>query len=147
MNWTYDDGGRAAAGFGNKKVGDCVCRAIAIATEQPYRTVFDALSAYGWAPGRRAMIRDADGLYRPRPDNEMQLTREYLAGLGWEWTPTMRVGSGCTVHLRASELRPGRLVVRVAGHLTAVIHGVLHDTYDCSRDGTRCVYGYWRRAS
>jgi len=24
-----------------------------------------------------------------------------------------------------------------------VIDGVLHDTHDCSRDGTRCVYGYW----
>ena len=22
--------------------------------------------------------------------------------------------------------------------------GVVHDTYDPSRDGTRCVYGYWR---
>lgn len=21
----------------------------------------------------------------------------------------------------------------------------VHDTYDPSRDGTRCVYGYWRR--
>jgi hypothetical protein len=26
-----------------------------------------------------------------------------------------------------------------------VIDGVIHDTHDCSRGGTRCVYGYWRK--
>jgi hypothetical protein len=64
--------------------------------------------------------------------------------LGWVWTPTMQIGSGCTVHLRADELPPGRLVVSVSKHLTAVIDGVIHDTHDCSRRGTRCVYGYWQ---
>jgi hypothetical protein len=39
---------------------------------------------------------------------------------------------------------PGRLVVRLSKHVAAVVDGVLHDTYDCSRGGTRCVYGYWR---
>ena len=82
MSWKHDDGGRAAAGFKGSKASDCVCRAIAIATEQPYRTVFDDLSALGWFPKMRGMMRDADGLYRPRPDDEKQLTREYLAGLG-----------------------------------------------------------------
>lgn len=43
-----------------------------------------------------------------------------------------------------NELPPGRLVVSVSKHLTAVVDGVIHDRYDPSRDGTRCVYGYWR---
>lgn len=30
-------------------------------------------------------------------------------------------------------------------HLTCVKDRVLYDTYDCSRDGTRCVYGYWSK--
>lgn len=55
----------------------------------------------------------------------------------------MKIGSGCQVHLRASELPPGPLVVRVSRHLTAVIDGVIYDTHDCSRAGTRCVYGYF----
>ena len=38
---------------------------------------------------------------------------------------------------------PGRLIVSVSRHLCAVIDGVLYDTHDCSRSGTRCVYGYW----
>jgi hypothetical protein len=31
----------------------------------------------------------------------------------------------------------------VSKHYCAVIDGVIHDTSDPSRDGTRCVYGYW----
>jgi hypothetical protein len=56
----------------------------------------------------------------------------------------MSIGSGCTVHLRDGELPMGRLIVSVSLHLVAVIDGIIHDTHDCSRDGTRCVYGYWR---
>jgi hypothetical protein len=37
----------------------------------------------------------------------------------------------------------GRLIARCSRHLVAVIDGVIHDTHDSSRDGTRCVYGYW----
>jgi hypothetical protein len=56
----------------------------------------------------------------------------------------MRIGQGCTTHLRRSELpTTGRLIVSVSKHITAVIDGVIHDTHDPSRRGTRCVYGYW----
>jgi len=57
----------------------------------------------------------------------------------------MAIGSGCTVHLRSEELPKGRLLVKVSGHLTAVIDGVLYDTHDCSRHGMRCVYGYFSK--
>jgi hypothetical protein len=91
--------------------------------------------------------KDADGLICPRPDNEMRILRDYLAVRGWRWTPTMKIGSGCTVHLRADELPTGRLIVRVSGHLVAVIDGVILDTHNCSRDGMRCVYGYFARGA
>ena len=55
----------------------------------------------------------------------------------------MKIGSGCTVHLLADELPKGRLVVSVSKHEVAVIDGEIHDIYDCSRDGSRCVYGYY----
>jgi len=35
------------------------------------------------------------------------------------------------------------LIVKVSKHLTTVIDGVLHDTHDPSRRGSRCVYGYY----
>jgi hypothetical protein len=43
MEFVYDDGGRAAAGF-KGSTGDCVVRAIAIASGKPYREVYDALN-------------------------------------------------------------------------------------------------------
>lgn len=141
MRFVYDDGGRKAAGF-KGKAGDCVCRAVAVATGKPYAEVYAELSAseIGWA--EKGMFKDTDGLYRPRSDT-MATLRAYMTGLGWKWTPTMKIGAGCTVHLSADELPPGRLIARVSKHWTAVINGVIHDTYDCSRNGTRCVYGYF----
>ena len=51
---------------------------------------------------------------------------------------------GCRYkYLRPDELPKGRIIVRVSKHLDAVVDGVLHDTFDCSRGGTRCVYGYY----
>jgi hypothetical protein len=69
--------------------------------------------------------------------------KDYMLSLGFTWTPTMTIGKGCTVHLRPDELPPGGLVVSLSRHYAAVIDGVVHDIFDPSRDGTRCVYGYW----
>ena len=41
-NYKYNDGGRADAGY-KGKAGDCVVRAIAIATGLPYQEVYDGL--------------------------------------------------------------------------------------------------------
>ena len=65
--------------------------------------------------------------------------------IGWEWIPTMAIGSGCKIHLQDGDLPRGRLIVTVSKHMVAVVDGVIHDTTDPSRDGTRCVYGYWRK--
>ncbi|MCA1571197.1 MAG: hypothetical protein LC798_12940 [Chloroflexi bacterium] len=132
---TYDDGGRAAAGY-KSEAGDCVTRAIAIATGLSYQEVYDTLGAFSKALEGAKGKTARDGVRRKVYDT-------LLEGLGWEWTPTMGIGTGCQVHLRADELPSGRLIVRLSKHLAAVIDGVLYDTHDCSRGGTRCVYGYW----
>jgi hypothetical protein len=44
MDFVYNDGGRAAAGY-KGRAGDCVVRAIAIATQKPYQEVYDAINA------------------------------------------------------------------------------------------------------
>jgi type I restriction enzyme R subunit len=72
-----------------------------------------------------------------------ETVRRYMKSIGWLWVPTMHIGQGCKVHLREGELPMGRLVVKVSRHVVAVIDGVIHDTHDCSREGTRCVYGYY----
>lgn len=143
MRFKYDDGGRAAAGF-KGEAGDCVTRAIAIATGVSYREVYDLVNE----AGKRERPRSAGKRRKPstaREGVEKKTSRALLATLGWKWTPTMAIGSGCTVHLRADELPSGRIIAAVSKHLVAVIDGVIHDTHDCSRDGTRCVYGYWMK--
>jgi len=148
--WVQDDGGRAAAGF-TGEARDCVTRAIAIATGIPYAQVYYDLHAQALSDPRHiARLRQRYGCTvrqhtSPRHGVPRQISDPYLSRLGWTWTATMRIGQGCTVHLRADELPMGRLIVRVSKHMCAVIDGVIHDTHDPSRDGTRCVYGYWRR--
>lgn len=139
MDFVFHDGGRDAAGY-NGSTGDCVTRSIAIATGKPYQEVYDALNRLAQTErvGKRKRKRSNSrtGVFR-------RTYQRYLESLGWRWISTMKIGSGCQVHLRASELPPGPLVVRVSRHLTAVIDGVIYDTHDCSRAGTRCVYGYF----
>lgn len=139
-HFIFDDGGRAAAGY-KGSAGDCVVRAIAIATQKPYQEIYDTINAHAkterLTKRRRTRSSARNGVHKPT-------SRRYLELLGWTWTPTMQIGSGCKVHLRADQLPSGRLIVSVSKHITAVIDGVIHDTYDPSRDGTRCVYGYWR---
>jgi hypothetical protein len=145
-----NDGGRRAAGFSGT-TRDCVVRSIAIAAELPYRQVYDAL--YEATLANRTTMRkltkrygkQASGHASPRTGVQPRVYKPYLEELGWIWTPTMHIGSGCKVHLRSDELPPGRLIVRASKHLCAVVDGVLHDTYDCSRKGMRCVYGYWEK--
>lgn len=142
QRFTYDDGGRRAAGF-RGGTGDCAVRSAAIATGLSYREVYDAINALALDErprGGRKRSNARTGVW-PRT-----LAR-FLEAHGFAWTPTMGIGTGCQVHLRADELPSGTLVVRVTRHFTAVIDGVIHDTHDCSRDGTRCVYGYWSRAA
>jgi hypothetical protein len=141
MSYVFDDGGRAAAGY-KGFTGDCACRAIAIATGLPYRAVYDALNAL--AKSERITKRHRKKS-NARTGVHKDTTQKYLASLGWRWVPTMSIGQGCKVHLKADELPPGRLIVKVSRHLVAVTDGVIHDTHDCSRAGTRCVYGYYAR--
>ena len=140
IDFKYDDGGRAAAGF-KGDTRDCVTRSVAIATGKPYEEIYGLIKELAQSErlGKRKRTKSS-----PRTGVHKPTTRKLMESLGWEWTPTMQIGSGCKVHLRADELPSGRLVVAVTKHITAVIDGVIHDTHDCSREGTRCVYGYWK---
>lgn len=139
MEFVYDDGGRAAAGF-KGKTGDCVCRAISIATERPYKEVYDLINEVAkterTGSKKRGKSSARKGVYKGTIAKVMER-------LGWKWKATMSIGSGCKVHLRSEELPGGRIVCSLSRHLVAVIDGVLHDTYDSTRGGERCVYGYF----
>src|SRR5215207_7357895 len=129
MGFQYNDGGRAEAGY-RGEAGDCVTRSIAIATGKSYQEVYDSLNRLATEErprGRRRRSSARDGVNRKTYD-------KYLKSLGWDWTPTMEIGGGCQVHMREEELPPGRLIVRLSKHISAVIDGVIHDTHDPSRE-------------
>jgi hypothetical protein len=146
LTWEHDDGGRWAAGF-KGHAGDCGARAASIATGRPYEDVYRLLAKFhSESPLTRWQKKRGFKWERSaRNGVTVHAMRRYLIGeCGWVWTPTMSIGSGCTVHLAVGEVpMSGPLVVRVSKHFTAVVDGTILDTYDCSRDGTRCVYGYW----
>lgn len=155
LAYARDDGGRADAGF-KGDTGDCVTRSIAIATETPYREVYEDLRVRMIAVAERSLARGKKLPRSPRLGVTTPVFRSYLDDVGWRWTPTMEIGSGCTVHLDADELPDvDRMIVRLSKHLTAVVDGVIRDTDDprrlavvvrggdAVRRETRCVYGYW----
>ena len=175
MKVVINDGGRAASGR-KGSTGDCVARSIAIASGRPYSEVYDALALINAKMPRtkRRMVRGkhlgqvtaSHGIF-----TQSKLFKDYMKSLGFVWTPTMFIGSGCKVHLADGELPRGRLIASLSRHYCAVIDGVIHDIYDPQRAdswsiepdhgqalkpgqrrnengvvtkiGGRCCYGYW----
>lgn len=128
QTWVYNDGGRAQAGYRFHEAGDCVSRAIAIATEMPYELVVDMVDKA--SKGRRGSSQS--GAYDFAYNG-------ILTALGWKRTTSK-------AHLNSDEFPPGRLILEVSSHMVALIDGVIHDTYDPSYHGSRRVYAYWKKA-
>lgn len=138
MKLQINDGGRSAAGY-RGSTGDCVTRAIAIVTERPYQEVYDLVNSYG-NNERKGKQKKSNA----RTGVRNATVKKIMKDLGFIWTPTMTIGSGCKVHLKESELPSGKIIASVSKHIVAIMDGVMHDIADPSRNGTRCVYGYWR---
>lgn len=133
MKYIYNDAGRSAAGYANL-VGDCGLRAYCIVADVPYIT--------GAKEMREHLGHDCgDGI-------SMKDYKAFLAEREFIWTPLMKIGTGCRVHLQEDELPEGRLIVRLSKHYAAIIDKVLHDNHNSSITGscTRCIYGYWRKS-
>jgi hypothetical protein len=132
-NWRYSDGGRDK--YFKGLTGDCVIRAISIVGGYNYKAVYDDLFN----------IQQELKIKNPSPRNGVskKAYHKYLIDRGWSWTPTMFIGSGCKVHVRSWELPKGKHILRLSRHLTSLIDGIIHDTFDPSRNGSRCVYGYY----
>ena len=139
MKVVLTDGGRLEAGFKGKAPGDCVTRAIALATGLPYLQVYNELNAIAQdeRPCRGKERSNArTGVHRETYDRLMKQ-------LGWLWTPTMGIGQRHRVRLRDVPAT-GKLVVTLNEHLTCVIGGVVYDNHDPSQGGERCVFSYWK---
>ena len=129
MKFVYDDGGRMRY-FKAANVSDCVVRSLAIVTGMDYKQVYDE-------------TRHLVG-YTPRNGVYPKDVKKVMKHFGGKWVACMKVGEGYKVHLANDEIpMQARIVCNLRKHVVAVINGIIHDTYDSSRNGTRCVYGYW----
>lgn len=128
-----NDGGRAEAGY-KGRANDCVVRAVAIAGQLPYKQVYRQMNVYlySYAHGRTA--RQAVPRF---------IIEKFMKMLGWKYVPAKQYGKHSNMHLNAKELPAGRIIADMDGHVSAVIDGVIHDTWDASNGGETPVLGYW----
>jgi hypothetical protein len=142
MHHQYNDGGRAEAGY-KGTTGDCVCRAVSIASGLPYQIVYERL-----ADGN-AIQRLSKRQRKPRPKSarngistKRKWFQDYMRELGATWQPCCQIGLGAAP--LSSLPQNGRLAVKFRRHYAAVIDGVLQDSWDASYGRDRAVYGYWK---
>lgn len=129
--FSWNDGGRSVGGFVGL-TGDCVSRAIAIATGLAYRDIYETLKErYGTSP-RNGVPRS---IYSP-----------YLLELGWQSVPLPSLPT--TINEMLLPEGPTVIQCQRAGrphaHLCTVIDHVLHDTWDARDDGVYQVTSIWR---
>jgi hypothetical protein len=128
--YKYSDGGRLEAGY-KGKAGDCVTRAISIATGRPYKDIYKLLSAQNKIDFGVSSARN--GIYK--------ITYERLLkemGYSWHKAPVFVGRKAKTTDMPKDKI----VIVRMAHHIVAVVNGVAHDTYDSTH---KMVYGYWAK--
>jgi len=137
----YNDGGREDAGF-KGRTGDCVTRAVAIASGLPYKEVYTALAqGTGSQRGSKKAKSARNGIKVPRNGIKVQRKwfKDYMASLGFVWNATMQIGSGCKVHLKADELPSGNIIVSLSKHYAAVMM-VFYMTHSIAAETEHAVY-------
>lgn len=99
-----------------QKLPDCVCRAISLALRLPYNYIMDKLRENG-------VCYDCDDL---TVDCYTNLIRD----LGYESSDA----GNLSVEELCSAYPDDILIIRISGHLTCAINGILHDIWDCSNE-------------
>lgn len=99
----------------SKREEDCVCRAITLATQQDYSKIQKQLNLV-------AELYECEGLCVG--------CYEHLLTNVYHFAP-VKGFSGLKVKEVAKELFDGTYLLRCYGHLTCIINGMIHDTWDC----------------
>ena len=147
-DFQYNDGGRSKYFKGTS--GDCVVRAISIASGFDYKSVYDDLfnlnqnyiDDHNNKLSRQMELRNQTS---PRNGNFKQVYHQYIIDIGFKWVPLMTIGSGCKFHLRKDEVPNGTAILSLSRHLTCVVDKVINDIYNPDRQGMRCIYGYYQK--
>ncbi len=130
-----NDGGRSAAGF-RGLTGDCVTRSIAIATDQPYIIVYEKINELSKRFAKRFKKSAA------RTGVEKKVYSRYLRSQGWERVSLTKQRGVPRARVGECELPNGALILDMYHHVSCMVDGVIHDTFDVSG---QVVFGYWRK--
>lgn len=112
-----------------KKVGDCVKRALTLATNKDYKTVSLELNRLKKVTGAKKF-------------NDNNNWKEYVKLQGWEKLsfPAIAGQPRMNGHRFVENYPKGTYLLRMSKHLVTVKDGIIYDTWDC-RD--KCVYNAW----
>lgn len=153
IDFKYNDGGRAFAEKSTGKTfvgktGDCVIRAMVIAGNLDYATVYNEIFVRTKHYGDTHNSKVAQNMRRkpsPRTGVFKPIFKSFIEeDMGFIWKPLSKIGSGTMMRINKEELpSSGTYILNTRKHLVAYIDGVLLDTYDSSRRGHGTVYGYW----
>lgn len=127
MIYEYDDGGRKAAGF-KGDTRDCVCRAIAIAMNRPYREVYDELMRLYAVKNPRTRRHRSSKRYPARRGLFLSKLRDYLE-LRYFWT---HIDPWDHDFMLLGDEPPAFpvMIVGIKRHVFTIKHGVLRDTWN-----------------
>ena len=158
VGFEYNDGGREEAGFVGS-VGDCVTRAIAIATGKDYLEVRKELmdAKKNWMENSRSRHAKRTKSSSVRNGTPKDVWRPYLESLGWERKTLIKFGDPERKELTKESVPEGIAIVEVRKHIMAVIDHVVHDSWDSREtkiwdDGVpteatkpRTINAYWTK--
>lgn len=144
--YTYNDGGRrelhdkicADRGFDTfadyKGIArDCVTRSLTIVTGLPYEQIWKRLAEINYFDGKHYSANK--GVRTGREEFKL-----YAAELGLEYVP-------CGAKFKDISFPTcGRIAIQMKGHLTAMVDGIINDTYNPAAMGRAHVFGYWKFA-
>ena len=132
MKFQYTDGGRSLAGY-TGKTGDCVVRALTLATGSSYMNMYQFVNSTSKAfeSHRRAKSSNVHGVYESSVRGIMKVMK-------FKWT-AKRVGAMLKIPTK------GSYIVSIQGHVCAVVNGIILDTHNAlTPDNLRYGYGYWK---
>ena len=109
-----------ANNYGNH-IEDCVIRSLSVLTNKPWRVVYDELSDLA---GDMGLMFDDVEFVEDYLDNRYDRECHY----------SKKVGEF------AREYPIGKYAVTMDGHITAIIDGIIYDTFDPSNRIMRCAW-------
>ena len=137
LTFKHCDGGKADAGLGTARSGDCLIRAIAIAEQQGYRKTKAELNE---------LLHEMTGGLERSCNNgtPVPVSHKYLTDRGYKLTLTPNT------YLRDHNFKGRRVIASISRHSMAIVNGQVLDTWDsrqCRR--TKCgspkLAGYYEK--